>query len=220
MSSGVYNTASDILGVLIARASGHAFDVFLRERIFEPLGMKDTGFSVPAADLGRLATAYWTSPSTGEVEVYDPAEGGQWSQPPAFPSGAGGLVSTVDDLAAFGRMLLGGGRLGSNRLLSRPTVAAMVADQLSAAQKAATEWMPGYFEGHGWGFGLAVATSRRDPSEPPGSFGWDGGLGTSWRCDPGEDMITILLTQQAWTSPVPPEVCVDFRTAAYAAIDD
>ena len=78
----------------------------------------------------------------------------------------------------------------------------------------------GYFEHHGWGFGVGVATKRIDPAEPVGSFGWDGGLGTSWRCDPTEDMVSILLTQQAWTSPVPPAVCRDFATSAYQAIDD
>ena len=98
----MYNTGSDVLGVLIARASGQPFETFLRERIFEPLGMKDTGFSVPAAELDRLATSYWTDPETGALELHDEPDG-QWSRPPAFPSGAGGLVSTVDDYLAFAR---------------------------------------------------------------------------------------------------------------------
>src|SRR6266702_8730769 len=88
----MYNTGSDVLGVLIARASGQELETFLHERLFEPLGMKDTGFSVPATSLDRLATSYWTDPASGELVVYDDAEGGQWSRPPAFPSGAGGLV--------------------------------------------------------------------------------------------------------------------------------
>jgi len=74
---------------LIARASGQELPMFLRERIFEPLGMKDTGFSVPAASLDRLATSYWTDPASGKLTVYDKPRGGQWSRPPAFPSGAG-----------------------------------------------------------------------------------------------------------------------------------
>ena len=106
----MYDTGSDVLGVLIARAAGQPFETFLRERLFEPLGMKDTGFSVPAGKIGRLATSYWSGPKSGAMEVYDPAEGGQWSRPPAFPSAAGGLVSTVDDYLAFGRMLLNRGR--------------------------------------------------------------------------------------------------------------
>ena len=77
------------MSVLIARASGHDLPTFLRERIFEPLGMKDTGFSVPAEALDRLVTSYWTNPASGELGVYDEAEGGQWSRPPAFPSSWG-----------------------------------------------------------------------------------------------------------------------------------
>src|SRR6266853_771020 len=80
----MYNTGSDVLGVLIARASGQELETFLRERLFEPLGMKDTGFSVPAASLDRLATSYWPDPESGELTVYDEAVGGQWSREPAF----------------------------------------------------------------------------------------------------------------------------------------
>ncbi len=93
----LYNTGSDVLGVLIARAAGQPLETFLRERIFEPLGMQDTGFSVPAENINRLATSYWTNAETGALELYDEAAGGQWSRPPAFPSGAGGLVATIDD---------------------------------------------------------------------------------------------------------------------------
>jgi len=103
----------------------------LRERIFEPLGMNDTGFSVPAAKLGRFATAYWTDPETGALALYDEAEDGQGRRPPAFPSGAGGLVSTVDDYLAFGQMMLDQGRHGSERMLSRLSVETMTTDQLS-----------------------------------------------------------------------------------------
>jgi CubicO group peptidase (beta-lactamase class C family) len=104
----LYNTGADMLGVLVARASGQPFEVFLRERVFEPLGMKDTAFSVPAADIDRLATSYSTDPGTGALQLYD-APAGQWSTPPAFPSGGGGLVSTATDLLAFAEMLLRGG---------------------------------------------------------------------------------------------------------------
>jgi len=86
----LYHTGSDVLGVLIARSSGQAFDTFLQERIFEPLGMKDTAFSVPASKLDRLATSYATNSETGALELYDPAEGGQWSRPPAFRRAAPG----------------------------------------------------------------------------------------------------------------------------------
>jgi len=216
----MYNTGSDVLGVLIARASGQPLETFLQERIFEPLGMKDTGFSVPATKLDRLATSYWTNLESGALEVYDEAEGGQWSRPPAFPSGAGGLVSTIDDYLAFGQMMLNNGEHGSERLLSRPSVETMTTDQLTPEQKSVSGLVPGYFDSHGWGFGVSVVTRRDDLAGPVGRYGWDGGLGTSWYSDPREDMVTILMTQRAWTSPNPPNVCLDFWTAAYQAIDD
>ena len=217
----MYHTGSEVLGVLIARASGQPFETFLRERLFEPLDMKDTGFSVPAAKLDRIATSYWSNPETGALERYDAAAGGQWSRPPAFPSGGGGLVSTVDDYLAFAQMMLNGGKQGGERILSRPSVEAMTTDQLTPAQKAASDDLEsGFFESHGWGFGMAVATRRVDGATVPGQYGWDGGLGTSWRTDPKEQMVGILLTQRAWESPTPPPVTVDFWTSAYQAIDD
>jgi CubicO group peptidase (beta-lactamase class C family) len=216
----MYNTGSEVLGVLIARASGQPFDKFLRERIFDPLGMHDTGFSVPAAKIGRLATSYWTNFATGKLEVFDEAEGGQWSRPPAFPSGAAGLVSTIDDYHAFAQMMLNKGKHGIGSILSRPSVEVMTTDQLTDGQKAVSGLSAGFFEGHGWGFGVSVVTKRVDIYGPIGKFGWDGGLGTSWYSDPQENMVTILLTQRAWTSPSPPNVCLDFWTLAYEAIDD
>ncbi len=214
----MYNTGSDVLGVLIARASGQPLETFLRERLFEPLGMKDTGFSVPEASLDRLATSYWTDPTSGKLTVYDEPRGGQWSRPPAFPSGAGGLVSTIDDYLAFGQMMLSQGKHGGERILSRLSVETMTTDQLTPEQKAVSSLVPGFFDSHGWGFGVSVITRRDDIAAVPGRYGWDGGLGTSWYSDPREDMVTILMTQCAWTSPRPPNV--DFWTSAYQAIDD
>jgi CubicO group peptidase (beta-lactamase class C family) len=216
----MYNTGSDVLGVLIARASGQPFETFLRQRLFEPLGMHDTGFMVPADKLDRFAASYWTNFETAAFELYDPAEGGQWSRPPAFPSGGGGLVSTVDDYLAFGRMLLNHGKHGKEHILSRPSVETMTTDQLTPQQKAASGIVPGDFDSHGWGFGVAVVTRRDDPAWPIGTFGWSGGLGTSWHSDPREDLVGVLMTQRAWTSPVPPAVCRDFWTSTYQAIDD
>src|SRR5689334_14901968 len=181
----MYNTGSDVLGVLIARAAGQEFETFLRERIFEPLGMKDTGFSVPAAKLDRLATSYWTNAETGAIEVFDEAAGGQWSRPPAFPSGAGGLVSTIDDYLAFGQMMLNKGKYGNERLLSRPSVETMTTDQLTPAQKALSRLLPSDFDKRGWGFGVSIVPRRDDLAATLGRYGWDGSLGTSWSSDPG-----------------------------------
>jgi CubicO group peptidase (beta-lactamase class C family) len=216
----MYDLGLDVLGVLIARAAGQPLETFLRERLFEPLGMKDTGFSVPAEKIDRFATSYQVHPETGALRLYDEAERGEWSRPPAFPSAAGGLVSTIDDYLAFARMLLGEGRHGDARILSRPSVEVMTADQLTPVQKAVSGLIPGYFDSHGWGFGLSVVTRRVDLAGSVGTYGWDGGLGTSWRSDPSEDLIILLMTQRAWTSPNPPDVCVDFWTSAYQAIED
>ena len=214
----MYNTGSDVLGMLIARVSGQPLETFFQERLFEPLGMKDTGFSVPTPRLDRLATSYWTNPESGELAVYDEAEGGQWSRPPAFPSGAGGLVSTIDDYLAFGQMMLNQGKHGNERILSRLSVELMTTDQLTPEQKAVSSLVPGFFDSHGWGFGVSVVTRRDDIAAVPGRYGWDGGLGTSWYSDPREEMVIILMTQCAWASPSPPNVY--FWTLAYQAIDD
>ena len=216
----MYNTGADVLGVLISRASGRPIEAFLRERIFEPLGMKDTAFDVPPAKIDRFTTSYSVGYQTGALELFDEPTGGQWSSPPAFPSGAGGLVSTLDDYLVFGQMMLDKGRHGSVRILSRPSVEAMTTDQLMPEQKVGSALVPGYFDSHGWGFGVSVVTRRTEAAATVGKYGWDGGLGTSWYSDPGEDMVTILMTQRAWTSADPPPVCRDFWTLAYQSIDD
>jgi CubicO group peptidase (beta-lactamase class C family) len=216
----MYNTGSDVLSVVIARASGQSLESFLHERIFEPLGMRDTAFSVPADKLERLATSYRTNFKTGAFEVYDKPAGGQWSRPPAFPSGAGGLVSTADDYLAFSQMMLNKGKYGTKRLLSRASIEVMTTDQLTEEQKAASGLVSGQFDSSGWGFGMSVVTKRADLAWSVGTFGWDGGLGTSWRADPREELSGILLTQAMWRSPRPPDVCADFWTSAYQAIED
>ena len=211
----LYNTGSEVLGVLVARASGQTFDAFLRDRIFEPLGMKDTGFWVPPEKLARFTTSYMTNFQNHTVEVYDPSEGGDWSRPPVFPNGAGGLVSTADDYLAFAQMLMSKGVHEGRRILARASVELMTSDQLTPEQHSTS----GFGPDHGWGFGVAVVT-RRTNLASVGSYGWSGGMGTLWDSDPREEMITILMTQKGWESPVPGGVFVDFPTAAYAAIDD
>ncbi|HZZ35518.1 MAG TPA: serine hydrolase domain-containing protein [Caulobacteraceae bacterium] len=214
----MYHTGSDVLGVLIARASGMSLGEFMHQRIFEPLGMKDTGFHVPPEKLPRLPHSYVADRETGELKVYDNPGHSRWARPPAFESGGGGLVSTADDCLAFFRMMLDKGRAGEGRILSRPSVELMTSDQLTAEQRAGA----GVFFGQGrsWGFGMAVTIRRDDLSASPGRFGWDGGYGTSGYADPAEDMVGVLLTQRMMDSPQPPKVFTDFWTGAYQAIDD
>jgi CubicO group peptidase (beta-lactamase class C family) len=214
----LYHTGADVLGVLIARASGQSFGDFLHDHLFEPLGMRDTGFQVPADKIGRLASAYMMDPQKKELTFFDDARNSRWSKPPAFAAGGSGLVSTVDDYLSFCRMMLGKGLQGSHRVLSRPAVALMMSDQLTPEQRRGAE----LFFGHGasWGMGGAVVTRRTDLSTTPGRYGWDGGYGTSGHLDPAEDMVGILMTQRMMESPRPPRVFTDFWTSAYQSIDD
>jgi len=119
----LYHTGSDVLGVLIARVSGQPLEAFLRERLFAPLGMYDTGFQVTQSKLHRLASAYMMDPQKKALGFFDDAKTSRWSKPPAFAAGGSGLVSTVEDFHAFYRMLMAGGVHEGERLLARPTVA-------------------------------------------------------------------------------------------------
>ncbi len=215
----LYGTGSDVLGVLLARATGLPFDEVLRQRVLDPLGMHDTGFFVGPDRVHRLVPAYATDPATGALEEYDPPAGA-WSRPPTFASGAAGLVSTAADMVAFGRMLLAGGRgVEGRRVISPASVAAMTTDQLDPTQKE-SGLVDGTFRGRGWGFGVSVVTRRTDIAGSVGAYGWDGGLGTCWMNDPAEQLVTLLFTQSAWSSPDLPAIGADFRTAAWAALDD
>lgn len=197
----MYNTGAQVLGVLAERAAGQRFGEVLGTRIFEPLGMRDTGFWT--ADTRRLATSY--QPAPDGLAVRD-EPGGKWSRPPAFCDGAAGLVSTADDLLAFARMLLGGGA----PVLTAEAVRAMTTGQLTPAQKARGGLLPGFFDGRSWGFCQAVYDN--------GSFGWDGGLGTTWLVDPSRDLTIIVLTQRMFDNPDPPQVHRDIQAAAYRAL--
>src|SRR4051794_26162465 len=210
----LYNTGADVLGVLIARAAGQPLERFLETRIFEPLGMTDTGFST--TDTDRLGTCYVRDFQTGEPTAFDRPDG-QWTTPPAFASGAGGLVSTLDDIHAFGRMLLSGGRLpDGSRLLSRASVDAMTTDQLGGASGG-----PSPDGSQSWGFGLAVQTRRRGLGPTVGAYGWAGGVGAAGGHGPGVGLRGGVLTTHPFPGPLPPPAVVqDFWTCAYAAIDD
>ncbi|MFD9357022.1 serine hydrolase domain-containing protein [Streptomyces sp. NPDC060031] len=201
----LYHTCSDVLGVLIARVAGCSLPEFLAERIFEPLGMADTGFAVPHGSRGRFTGCYRTGPQGGP-ELID-APDGQWSGVPAFPSGAGGLVSSLDDLYAFTRMLLDGG----GPLLSADSVQRMTTDWLTPAQRAGAEL---FLEGQGWGFGGSVDVAPVDPWNVPGRYGWVGGTGTAAHVTPSTGAVSILLTQLELSSPTPPALMREFWTYA------
>ncbi len=222
-----YHISNDLLGVLVSRVTGQSFESFLRERIFEPLGMKDTGFHVPADKIDRLPTLYAPDPQTGEFHVWDDAADGRWSRSPAFQGGGGGLVSTVDDYHAYFRMLLNGGTHDGERILSRPAVELMTTNRLNPAQNAARNALAtdnvhisfGQGQHGGWGLGMAVRTYRGDYA-PVGQFGWDGGSGTSTYADPGKQVTGILLTQVGMSVPDPARLIHDFWTTLYQSIDD
>lgn len=211
----LYHTGSEVLGILVRRACGSSLAAFCGERIFEPLGMVDTGFTVPTRALSRLTTSYAVETEASALTLYDPGVGSQWCAP-RFESGGAGLVSTLADFLAFGRMLLAGGSHARGRLLREASVRELTTDQLTPADKARAQFVPHYFEKHGWGYGLAVMTQTDELRRPAGAFGWDGGLGTSWCADPATGRQGLVLTQRAWTSPIPPRVCQDFFRTLFA----
>ena len=216
----MYDTAADVTGVLIARATGMSFGDALRERICDPLGMKDTGFSVGGESIGRLATAYERDNSVNGEPVVEDGPDGQWSRPPAFEAGGGGLVSTAADYLAFATALLAGSTHHGERVLSRPSVTLMTSDQLTPAQKAVSGFWPGYFDTMGWGFGMSVRTRRTHLGPSVGSYGWPGFYGTAWYNDPAEHMTTIFIMQRAHAGDQRLPMWHDFWTAVYQAIDD
>ncbi|WP_446743030.1 serine hydrolase domain-containing protein [Silvibacterium acidisoli] len=213
----MYHVSIDVLGALIQRVSGQRFGAFLQDRIFDPLGMKDTGFSVPADKMHRLAHMYTRNRQTDKLEHYDDPAKSAWSVPPTFESAGGGLVSTVDDYYAFTRMLLDRGSFRKRRILSPASVALMTSDQVSPQQRAGSELFFGDYSS--WAFGMAVDTGRREIYHSPGRFGWTGGYGTTAYVDPKNRMIGVFFSQRMMESPEPPRVFTDFWNLAYAAME-
>jgi len=208
----LYDTCSTLQGLLIARVSGQSLPEFLAERMFGPLGMADTGFVVPAAKRDRF-TSYYRPCTVGRLDLADGPDG-QWSTPPAFPLGNGGLAGTADDWLAFGRMLLAGGTAADGRrLLTADSVRLMTSDHTTEAQREIGEL---FLEGQGWGFGGSVDVAPIDLWNVPGRYGWVGGTGTSAHITASAAIVSILLTQVAADSPVPPEWMRDFWRYAAA----
>jgi CubicO group peptidase (beta-lactamase class C family) len=213
----MYHVSVDVLGALIARVSGQSLGTFMRERIFDPLGMKDTAFHVPPEKIDRMPGFYFFNHQTDKLEFFDEAENSAWRTEPPSESGGGGLVSTIDDYFAFSRMMLNKGRHGRERILSRASVELMTSDHLTPEQRAGSDI---FFGSHSsWGFGMAVDIRRDEIFHTPGRFGWSGGFGTTAYTDPEEGMIGILFTQRMLDSPEPPKVFTDFWTLAYGAME-
>jgi CubicO group peptidase (beta-lactamase class C family) len=212
----LYNSSAQVLGVLLARACGRDLESVLRERIFEPLGMSDTGFTVPTGQLRRFTTFYRPDPQNGELSVFDDPAHSWWSTPPSFPDASGWLVSTIDDYWSFVSMLLAGGTGKGERILSPETVALMTTDRLTAPQRDASTL---FFGEHGsWGLGLLVPATGSSDQPLPCGIGWDGGTGTTWRSNPRSGVTGILFTQRAATSPVPTPLVEDFWAGVKAAV--
>jgi len=209
-----YGNSVDVLGIFVERVSGMRFPDFLRDRIFEPLGMHDTDFLIPPEKRSRAARLQ----SLGRVPAaWIPSD----SEVPGFPSGAGGLYSTVDDYLKFARMLLGGGKLGEVRVLAPETVAAMTTNRLTPEQRKRLPFggPEGYWDGQGFGLGVAIKDVA-DVVTPElgiasvGTYGWPGVFGTWWSNDPQEDMVLIFMVPGGDAKPAR----WAFQKTAYGAL--
>jgi CubicO group peptidase (beta-lactamase class C family) len=223
-----YSVSTDVLGYLVGQISGQPFASFLRERVFGPLGMTDTGFHVPPEKASRLAACYTLGALGGAVEtggapaLQDDPRTSNYLKPPAFFSGGGGLVSTAADYMRFARMLLGGGELDGVRLLGRKTVELMTANHLPGGaelpQLSRSMFSEAAYTGVGFGLGLActLAPAQTLTLGSAGDFFWGGAASTFFVVDPREDMVILLLTQLIPSSAYP--VRRQLRTLAYGAL--
>jgi CubicO group peptidase (beta-lactamase class C family) len=183
-----YHHSFAVLGILISRVTGRPLGEHLAEDVFGPLGMTDTALWVPEGKLGRLPAAYRHG-DEGFAEI-EPAGGGFYAGPPPFDVSHGELVSTARDYHRFARMLAEGGQVSGQPMISPNHLQQMTSDQVPAACKTADSFFPGFWDGMGWGFGVAVQTA----GPQRGRSGWSGGLGTDFFADP-DGTVGVLLTQ-------------------------
>jgi CubicO group peptidase (beta-lactamase class C family) len=217
----LYGYTTDVLGFVVARASGMPLERFLQTRLFEPLGMRDTAFHVPPEKMARFPVAHAVDPVSGKRVVFDrPGPDSRWAKPPAVPSGAGGLVGTIDDYLSFARMLLDAGRGSGGRILSRKTVELMRTNYLTPEQRKVPFFGFDMWSTRGFGLGLAIVD---DPAQiglgSVGRYGWGGAFGTAWSNDPKEDMVMLMMPQLLVGTATPP-MELDFLNLVYQAIDD
>jgi CubicO group peptidase (beta-lactamase class C family) len=183
-----YGWGLDLAGIALEALTGERLGEYLRREVFEPLGMTDTGFGIPADGSERFAAPYVVDPVTGEREPLPDLSRAR------FDSGGAGLVGTAADYLRFVRMLLARGAVGGGRLLARTTVDWMLADGLDPDVDVSRLQRPGWNPGHG--FGLGVAVRRRTGATGPGSPGevtWPGAAGTFWWADPREDLGVVVM---------------------------
>lgn len=185
-----YNTGSEILGVLLARACDRSLGDVLVDTVLGPTGMDDTGFWTDRTD--RLASYYVRAGH--ELVLVDPPDG-QWSRPVPFESGGGGLVSTADDWHAFGRMLLAGGMHDGRRVLSAGSVAAMMTPYVDGGPDHL------FLDGQAWGFGGSVDIREREPWNVLGRYGWVGATGTAGYVIPSTDTVVVWMSQVELRGP-------------------
>ena len=183
-----YHHSFSVLGILISRITGRPLGEHLAEDLFEPLGMTDTALWVAVGDLDRLPAAYRHG-DEGLAEI-EPAGGGFYAGPPSFDVSHSELVSTARDYHRFARMFAEGGRVGERQMVAPDHLQQMSSDQVPAACKSEDSFFPGFWDGMGWGFGVAVKTAGPQRRR----FGWSGGLGTDFFVDP-DGTVGVLLTQ-------------------------
>lgn len=209
-----YSLSTNVVGYLIQVISGLSLDVFLQQRIFDPLGMTDTGFHVPSEKLDRLAALYGPA-DNGLKPVDDPWGVSSFTRPATFFSGEGGLVSTTADYLRFSQMLLHGGELDGVRLLSRKTVELMTTNHLS--HRLLPYPLGGAGRGFGLGFSVVMDIGQTGVLGSVGTYSWFGAFNTHFWVDPKEDLIGILMTQ--YSIPLQP-ISREFETLAYQAVVD
>ena len=218
-----YSISTDVLGYLIGKISGKPFEQFLKERVFDPLGMVDTAFYVPEEKAHRFAACYSADGKGGKVLQDDPAKSA-YLKPPSFVSGGGGLVSTSADYLKFCRMLLGGGALGNARLLSPKTLALMTTNHLpgnkTLPELSRSLFSEATYDGVGFGLGFAVTMDAARTLIPgsAGEFWWGGAATTSFWIDPAEDLAVVFMTQNLPSAAYP--VRRELRTLVYSAITE
>jgi CubicO group peptidase (beta-lactamase class C family) len=189
-----YGTSTDYVAVLVEKISGQSLDDFLRERIFEPLGMFDTHYNVPRDKVDRVAAVYRPT-ADGQSEL---RQAPQFNEPTSYFSGQAGLKSTSSDYIRFAQMIANGGELDGVRLLGRMTVDLMVSNH--TGDKDVYVRGPGY--GFGLGFGVLVDPTLSFDTLSPGSYGWGGAYGTLYYADPVEDLVGLMFIQLPGHGPL------------------